>query len=66
MPDLYFNIGVGQMIAMCIVSGGIFTQLIYDKLKLSIPIFQLTCMYFPLMIYLYFYLKTKKKEENKY
>ena len=50
--DLTFNVLMGQAIAICLVSGGIFSQNIEKKLNLSIPIFQLTCMYFPLMIYL--------------
>ena len=37
--DLIFNIFVGQVIAVCLVSGGIFTQNISGKLGIDIPIF---------------------------
>lgn len=50
--DLLFNILVGQVIAICIVSGGIFTQNISNHLGINIPIFQLSCLYLPLNLYL--------------
>ena len=60
--DLIFNIVVGQIIAISLVSGGVFTQNLQNKLNLQIPILQLTFMYFPLMGYLVFWFK--KKEEG--
>ena len=57
--DLVFNIFVGQVIALCLVSGGAFTQNISGNLGVQIPILQLTCMYLPLTLYLFIWAKHK-------
>lgn len=45
------------------MSGGVFTQQIQDRLQLNVPALQLTCLYFPLNLYLLIY--CRKKERSK-
>ena len=52
--DVLFNIFVGQLIAIGLVSGGVFTQNL-QSYGLNTPILQLTFMYFPLSFYLIFH-----------
>ena len=59
--DLAFNICVGQIIAICLVSGGIFTQNIQNNLGLQLPVLQLMCMYLPLTFQLLFWVKSKNR-----
>lgn len=61
MPDLAFNIVFGQLIALCLVSGGVFTQQIQDRLQLSLPALQLACLYLPLTGYIVVYCRRERK-----
>jgi len=53
-----FNIIIGQLIAIGLVSGGIFTKNLQGY-GLNTPILQLTFMYFPLSFYLIYHFRCK-------
>ena len=62
--DLLFNIVIGQLIAIGITSGGVFTQNIQTNLGLSFPVLQLSFMYLPMMLYLPFWVRDKRKQRS--
>ena len=55
VKDIAINIILGQIIAVGISSGGVFTENIQNRFQLNIPILLLCFIYAPLTIYLFIY-----------
>jgi hypothetical protein len=56
--NVLFNVFVGQIIAIALVSGGIFTKNL-QELNIDAPLIQLTFMYMPLCGYLIYHFTAK-------
>lgn len=62
--NIVFNIFCGQLIAMCLVAGGVFTQNLQNQFKLQIPTLQLTFMYIPLTFYLVVWIRDRRRRSD--